>query len=205
MTLIGWCVVKHKQTNKHILWYHKFYFWYHKISMNLWYHKFDFVISQIRFCDIINSILWYYKFLSILWYNKIEFVISQNRNCDITKFLMILWYHNFDFVISQFRFCDITNSILWYHKFINILWYQKFDSVISQNGCGISFLMKNDRSLKIHTHMPVSLVIPGYPRTPTAKDKEAFFNFWNTAKAYDLFCNITSNIYLAYFIFPVLF
>ena len=51
--------------------------WYHKISLNLWYHKIEFVISQIqtyfviaqiRFCDITNS---------ILWYHKIEFMISK--------------------------------------------------------------------------------------------------------------------------------
>ena len=118
---------------------------YYKIHI-LWYHKFDFVISLIRFCDITNSLVF------------CDITKSQNRICDITN--------SYDFVISQIRFCDITNSILWYHKFITILWYHKFDFVISQNVCGISFLMKNDRSLKIQTHAPVSLVIPRYPRTP---------------------------------------
>ena len=75
------------------------------------------MISQIRFCDITNSILWYHKISLILWYHKIEFVISQNRICDITNSCL---------------FCDITNSILWYHKFDFVISQIQVDFVISQ-------------------------------------------------------------------------
>ena len=110
---------------------------------NLWYHKIefvisqildDFVISQIRFCDITNSNLWYHKIYFMISQIRDDFVISQIRFCDIIK--SNLWYHQFDFVISknqvdfvisQIRFCDITkssricditNSIMWYHKIV---------------------------------------------------------------------------------------
>ena len=38
-----------------------------------------FLISQILFCDITNSILWYHKIITIFWYHQIKFVMSQNR------------------------------------------------------------------------------------------------------------------------------
>ena len=84
-----------------ILWYQS-NLWYHKIDFLISQNHEDFVISQIRFCDITNSIFWYHKI--VFFYvkkNQGYFVISKYIFCDIKKY--ILWYQKIEFVISQNR------------------------------------------------------------------------------------------------------
>ena len=51
-------------------------------------NKLDFVISQIRICDITNSILCYHKFDLVISQNELDFVISQNLISDIIKSIL---------------------------------------------------------------------------------------------------------------------
>ena len=63
-----------------------------------------FLISQIRFFDITNSILWYQKIICDI---KKYFVISKKS---------ILWYYKICDIKKKNRICDITKLIYWYQK-----------------------------------------------------------------------------------------